>query len=632
MEVRLYINNIRIELADTAITQTKQVNDLASMQNRQTNYTNAFNVPKTPNNVAAFDFLGVPGNTSNIPYQKNEASYYEADFCHIYKGWATVTETDEVYKVFIYDGNLDLYKAIENKTLSHLNLTELDHIKTLQTVSASWNANSPYRYILADYNGKTTYAGNRINIDYLVPSVNVKYLWDKVFSTFGYTYSGSVFTTEAFTNLWLTYPKGLASADAEQEVFKSSDYGFAQSSGGATRTYYARYNSFETFGLVSATNAIHLKVNEGGTYRIELSGTITAANNFNVARKSKIYLGKNTDVLPAHQVSPFVTLADEVASDTEFSASGVFNLNPQESISIVLSKASSEGSGYVIFGGSLSVRLVKVNASEYDFKEALIDFSIKDFLQEILQRFGLTLFKDRYANNYTFLTLQEQLQLAQTEDWSDRFIKTLSEKYIYGNYARVNLLEYSYNDKEGSYNNGALLVDNINLPDSKVLIKSKIYSPEKEQQLYFGKSTNVYKFWEKEFTDQGGTQQVEYKPLNKRFYFLRSENRTFSGGIIIGSEALGTSATITTAPAESFAKLAFTDVVQEYYMSLQNILNKAKIISVQLFFSSRDIADFDFKKLYYIAQLSGYFLVNKISGYTAGKPATVELVQVNRNE
>jgi hypothetical protein len=78
-----------------------------------------------------------------------------------------------------YDGNIDLYKAIENTTLGDLNLTGLTHTKDVATVVNTFTATTlPYKYILADYNGQATYtstsggtSATTINVDYyLVPS------------------------------------------------------------------------------------------------------------------------------------------------------------------------------------------------------------------------------------------------------------------------------------------------------------------------------------------------------------------------------------------------------------------------------------------------------------------------------
>ena len=59
-----------------------------------------------------------------------------------------------------------------------------------------------------------------------MPSVKVKYLWDKIFTEFGYTYSGSVFDTFDFNNLWMTYPKGILSTVPDIELYDSNDLEF----------------------------------------------------------------------------------------------------------------------------------------------------------------------------------------------------------------------------------------------------------------------------------------------------------------------------------------------------------------------------------------------------------------------
>jgi hypothetical protein len=196
----LYIAGRKIELSEkTKVAQTKQANDLISLNTRQTNYTNRFKIPLTSSNKKAMAFLGIVGSTSQLPYQRNEAYLYsESGECFIYNGFAVIKSTNQKeYDVNIYDGNIDIYKSIENKNLSFLDLSEITHQKNLTNVLDSFTSNLNYKYIIADYNGKALYDTTKINIDYLVPSVKVKYLWDKIFSEFGYTYSGSVFKYSA---------------------------------------------------------------------------------------------------------------------------------------------------------------------------------------------------------------------------------------------------------------------------------------------------------------------------------------------------------------------------------------------------------------------------------------------------
>lgn len=79
---------------------------------------------------------------------------------------------------------------------------------------------------------------------------------------------------------------------------------------------------------------------------------------------------------------------------------------------------------------------------------------------------------------------------------------------------------------------------------------------------------------------------------------------------------------------ESYWKLPFTDILQDYYTNLNRILDKACIITAELWLSEGDIAQLDFLKLYYIEQLGSYFLLNKVNNYIPGKPTTCELVKV----
>ena len=218
--MKLFINDIELDLpSNLKIARTKQVNDIGSLNNRQANFTQKIKLPKTKQNRLALNNLGSPADVSRIPYERNSIFLYnDTGQCEIYNGWGVITNTDRFYNLTIYDGSIDFYKAIENKNLIDIDLSDLTHTKNTATVVSSWNAASPYRYIIADYNGKLFFddGGTEVlNIDYLVPSVNVKWLWDRVFSFFGFTYTGNVFQIEEFTNLWMTFPKGINNATTD---------------------------------------------------------------------------------------------------------------------------------------------------------------------------------------------------------------------------------------------------------------------------------------------------------------------------------------------------------------------------------------------------------------------------------
>lgn len=639
MSLLLYINGQQADLEPgQAIAQTKQVNDLNSIENRQAGYTNKFKLPKTAANLKIMQFLTVPGNTSGIPYRHNECSLYsDSGECFVYKGRAVITDGGDDFEAVIYDGIIDLYKAIENTPISVVGLQDLDHVKSVNEVKNSWlAANPPFRYILADYNGDTGSTNTTpavVNIDYLVPAVNIKYLWEKIFNHYGFSYSGSVFDTEKFKNLWMTFPKGISTGDNETELFTNSYNLYpGVNVGNYVYTYYTHMTEYEAQDGVELVQNRHIKVTQPGYYRLEIDGSLkTETFMFTQPRRAKVFIGRNSHNLPPNAVQQFEVIADNIHSQHAFSGVAILNLNAYDSVCVMIAKATNEtpNYGFVIKDPTtVNVRLVKVNQNEYNFSEALSDFAVKDLLTEVVHRFGLTIFKDKYSNHYDFLTLQEQLQSPQVLDWSGKFVKKISENYIYGSYARRNWMRYAYNDKESSHYDGYIDVQNVNLPDNRDIIKSKIYAPERAKSLYLNRPTNVYKLWDKEVVENPGEDDdpVKYKSLDKRYYFLRGEYS--DKDITLHSVKLQQTQQLSSCYVEQYWKLPFSDIADDYYNPLRQILEQSLIVNAEMFLQETDVTNFDFRKLIYIEQLSSYFLMNKINNYVPGKPVKCELVRI----
>lgn len=631
----VYFNGYLIDLvAGQTIAQTKQVNDIANLDKRQANYSNRFKGADTANNRKAFEFLSLPGNKSNVPYQRNTAYLYShTGECFVYKGWANVTSTSDGYDIIIYDGAIDIYKAIENKSLSDLGLSELNHTKSLAAVMASWDEASPYKYILGDYGGKLYYGDGIINIDYLVPSVNTKWLWNKLFDFHGFTYSGSIFDTEDFINHWMTFPKGVFATLPDEEKFESTDAEFEKDpliNGGITitpnsRSRYMKYNSSTLTGATLVDDR-HIVFDEPGTYRVQITADIRIHHPIGLPMPANFNIAKNCQGVPlSKNISVFQTKAivgSTVDALIPVDLNFIVQAGQFESICFFI-KAQYDNIGSVEFT-SPSITVSKVVSSDISFENALSEFSQRDFLKETLADFGLTPFKDQYTNHIEFLTLQERLQNPEVDDWSDKFVWIEGETYNFGNYAQRNIFSFNYNDKESSYNDGELLIDNVNLEDAKTVIKSKIYSPERDQVQYLGRLTNTYKLFEKEITD---SENVTYKPLDKRFHFLKALDFTFDE-TTIGSETLETTDTITAAPVESFFRMRYNDRIADYYAPMQAILNKSLVQTIKLHLNDQDVVGLDFRKLKYIEQESSYYILNKLVNYIPGKTVKAEMIRV----
>ncbi|QEE50108.1 hypothetical protein FUA48_11110 [Flavobacterium alkalisoli] len=637
MSLLLYINGQLIDLdAGQYIAQTKQVNDLNSLDDRQASYTNKFKLPKTANNIRAMDQMTLSGNLSNVPYQKNTCSLFnDVGECFVYNGWAVITDGGDYYEAVVYDGIINLFKEVEKDTLASIGLDELTHEKTPETVAQSWTQDLPYRYILADYNGKRIYSRgalsfpDRINIDYMVPSINVAWLWGKIFSHYGFTYSGSVFESDEFKNLWLTYPKGLENSG--EVIFQSvpDKWHWLKRYKAEWKTYSVSFYDAEINELGGdqpEDNVRYLTAPEAGNYRLTVKGKLAVSTKVNlvVCKNANDYgTFLNPEYIP---IPDFFTLKENINSQEEFTVSKNFRLEENDSICLVFRNPSDKF--FFWYTPSLNVTLTKLTIGEMNFSNALADFSIKDFIKEIVYRFGLTLFKDKYTNNYEFLSLTEQLKTPAVVDWSNKFAKKLNESYIYGSYAQQNWFRYKYNTEGAFHNDHYITVNNQNLAESKDSINSKIYSPEQQLSL-LDAPTNIYKLWEKEVVEEPENDEppVTYKALDKRFYLMRANLR--AGTVRAVSSALASTALASRYYRESFTKLSFSDIINTYYTPLQSILEKALIVNAELYLTDSDISNFDFKKLYYIDALSSYFMVNKINNYIPGRLTKCELVRVN---
>jgi len=466
MSYLVYINGSQIDTyANMSLPQTKQANDIANLTNRNANFTHTTKFPRTAKNIRIFQSVFNVGNNSNLPYEKATCEVIDIDSGQhlIYNGWAVLLESlEKDYSLAMYDGVIDFYREIENVTLTQAGLTELNHEKNIANVIATWtDPDLPYRYNLADYNGKNLTAGADVNIDYQIPSVKISFLWDKVFQYIDWVYTGTIFQHEKFQNLWLSYPKPvpteapvLHEVSVQDTEIISTQVLYPWEGG----TFYGSSTSAYFFPDAAAFDPTYYNGNTGailaGTYRIEF-----APQTFTVQ--------SNTATVTTGQI----TIYTYNVNTGEFSASYVLDITNGNYIDLSLVVGdkiiivgpyglSSPTNTSILTGTGGENTINYISGYSLGFDQAFIDYLMTDFVKEIMIRFGLTPFKDKYSNTIHFLTLTELLQNTNINNWSSKFNRKLSEKYTFGNYAKKNIFAYQYNDEGLKHNNGSLDINN----------------------------------------------------------------------------------------------------------------------------------------------------------------------------
>ncbi|TXK78696.1 hypothetical protein [Mesonia sp. K4-1] len=647
-DVRLFINDFQVDLYEgEKIGYTKQANSLDNLASRQTNFSKSFKLKNTAKNIKNFEGLGIDGSTSNYPYQKNTAMLFVENICLIVKGWGIFKDSNEDFNFHIYDGNIDFFKNLDNVKFEDINLDEISHTKDVESIKESWeNPNQYYRYLVADFNGNTFFEYNTdqyINIDYLVPSVKTEFLWERIFETFGFTFSGTTFNTEQFKNLFLTYPKGVTSG-ADGDTYAAISYASDDMPYSFQSRFYPMIhdenvgNNIDITNNISqgnllpfswASNSLYYSIPEDGFYRIRITGTMTLdgvllslglfAMGINQHQAEPVGLGGMSYVLSGNGNGTYNIDFDQP-----------FDMEQGDTVSLFYYRQQALGQSSDHSGINYELEIIKIEQTTINQIEFFKGLTPKDFYREIMWRFGLTPFPSKDKNHLDFLTYDERIN-GEIEDWSDKYERTVSESYSYNSYAKQNFFRFKYSGEGDQFNDGYLVVENENLEDNTDIIKSKTYSPER-YPVPFVLSLHIpqIKLWEKEVKTENDETVIEYKSLDARFSFLR-EKQLSNLTVRLGSEQLSEFDTSNKISLAENYDYSWDKIIDDSYTPIKSLFKKTLITKVIFNLSIYEFDAFDMKKRIYVKQKGGEFIVNKLTKRDLNKLETeAELIKINR--
>ena len=625
--------------SDEKITYTIQVQDLADVSTVSSSFTTSFKLPKTINNYEAYQSLSLPSDTSNIPYIKSEVKLYDNSTILINNGWLKMNNSNDYFNVNIENGIIDFFKSIEGKTIGgDLELTETNHNKDLVSVIDSFNRND-YCYIIADYNGLNTYIKSNveyINSDYLVPSLNNLYLWNKIFSYAGYTYEGSIFSNELFNNLWVTYPKAPPT--------KSDEEGFPEP--------ILRFSSNKTFNIVYAVDYGNLII-EFNLENIVLNGVLFESNKITIQSTGTYSLESIFDGYADYTIKD--GWGYPIRNEKSY-------FRPALLINGVLNKYNSQINSVNLRSGDVVeikchwygiknpylntdrtfkfnyyiIKLTQISQSIIDFGKEFLDISIAEYVKEIMIRFALTPFIDVENKHIKFLTLSERINTLNVIDWTDKYIERTNETYTYNDYAQRNWLKHKYNDENTTFNNGYISVNNKNLADQKDLYSSKFYSYNNEVTTFYSNDfkNNSFPIWNREIKEtinndtNEKTYEVSYKGLSNRFYFIKRKelNKTIN----IGSQLLKIEDSVNSVKIVDTLSLSYSEVINNY-SEFSKVLSDTRIHEIDLFLDINDLLNLDLKALYYFSQENQYYMLNRLTIDFSSRVTKGEFIRVKYN-
>lgn len=647
------------------IKYIKQVADLADLASSNASTTTSFKLPKSPNNIQVFQYLGIVGDGSRIPYERVVAQLLNDGMPIVKSGWLEVKNTNDAYNVNIKDGIIDFFKAIEGKKLGvDVDLSELNHVKTPEAVVESFD-NELYTYLVNHYGGKTTLTNELImpfNVDYLVPSARIQYLWQRVFEAIGFTFSGSIFSNEDFTNAWLTFPKTNSElisnnvANFEVDELPPLFGGFTEDAYGLeyVRTLAIPFTESEIILpnyvqvaiepnrlrsiFILATNSYQFKINFDATaeygylrfpiYKVRAPLKLLVFKNGSLVSASNYIEGEQITSISA-QAGDLISFKIYALTKTEVNQYLI--ANDEEPVPENLPLVGVDN----VEWGNYTLEIDQVEYADTDFNNTFKDFDIKSFIKEVMWRFALVAIPDEQTSHVSFYTIDELLDESRgIINWSDKYVRRTNESYLLGNYQQNNWLRHKYNTEDSNFNDGNIPLNNANLENETTLLTSKTYSPN--ESIYklpysFAQYLNVFPtlIWETEAKENSdGEVEISYKGLTGRYYWLKKEVSSVWSAIFT-SEQLGGSVTTPSFNIASILDTTFSDLTPKYHQGHIRLLNDIKIHDIELTLSISDIVQIDFTRLYYFEQEASYYKLNKVT-WEDGKNAIGEFIRVKR--
>lgn len=222
---RLVANDTQLDLfKDEEIKLSDNATGLFDIGILPADFTRQITVPGTKKNNAFFEHCYDISVYSPELFSTNTKVPCYLDFGGIYlsQGYLQLNKVNVIankfidsYEVSIYGGLSSFARDVNRNFLTDLtsSLAQYNHTASLNNITASWNGNlfnGDIVYPMAEYGQKIIYnpedgqfginepSGGLAVQDYK-PAIRVKAVWDAIFDTYGYTYTGS-FMDEPFLN------------------------------------------------------------------------------------------------------------------------------------------------------------------------------------------------------------------------------------------------------------------------------------------------------------------------------------------------------------------------------------------------------------------------------------------------
>ena len=614
--ILLYIGDILCDLDDDEVIPiNKQVNNIAEMQDRQSDFTAQFRIRKTRAMRALFELSGEVGANTTFPYEKQSCRLIQESVEMITNGEMILDMVDDqYYYVSLLSGNHNFFKDIGNLKITDLTLA--DHEWDITDIEAS-HVGSPepdYVYPLCEPSDDAgiapiRLAGNTVEMygGYIWPFIRVETIWNAIFEEAGYEAEGDFLSNYYFDGMYMPVSSVKITKAHSDKYLYSAWWQGALTVGINTRI------GFPGAVLINGTEPFrqgYFYLPFTGTYKI----TLTVNYAFGWPPTLAVYRGA------AYLGDMVVVSIGLVYKVFEYEFTG----DPDDLIRVL----TSAHTYYYYSFAVTEIRDASIGyGSTVNPALHLPKLSQTEFIKMICNLFGLipeAVPRDRKVRFWNYSELYDNMAIAR--DWSAYLSERDDEtEFKFGDYAQNNWLRYKDSDDVILDNgSGIMQIDDETLTEEKDVVQLPVSTCDEviiDTTIPTTVSRIDFNKW-----DEKTSAYIQNESIDPRIVFIkRAMGRIFK---VWDDEAMtGGSVTINDPQQAASLEVSFSNLVVNY-AALSRLLTKTNLRRAKFNLPVYEVAGLKHNIPIYLSQYKAYFYVNKINNYVPGKLNIVDLIKL----
>lgn len=625
MQERILINGEYLDLyPNEKVNLNLQVNKLSDVSSRNSSFSNSFKIPRTAKNERLLEHAGTIGNRTTVPYNIVRCAYQRDTTTIVNNGFIKLTDTfPDSYQVVIFDGILDFQEQLNGLNLQDLDYGDLTfelNIPTYRSTYLNSGSADGIVYAVGVFQDGEPLLPTQMPIEEQLPSIKAKTIWDKIFSTQGYSYTGEFFNTNTDWQELVVAPS--IGMEITSSVLTVTSIGTALSNTQQEDSIYGTFTTYTTSSnFTSSAFTADLTVGTKGNLNVNFTGTLNLqfTSSFTINDETTGWLEVKQNGVTKATRNIFGTSPEEFETTLEVTTGDFIRLDIRVQTDInYLNPTQSQ----FIMDYSVQSR---VNAAKYEGgtlinpSRTVGDLEQLAFIKDMLQRFGLIMLKSRQNDNeYRFVTFEELLNdRANAQDWTDKLIRIDSETYESG-YAQINRADYKYPQDVVPYMEGELVIDNQTSILRSELFNSPFEIPNSVVGTRNGQPLYSIPTWVLE--------DGNYVPSETPIKLMRVKYNSTDHQVTL----FGSAATLVTedVPYLSIEDMSYQYFFDTYYPSFKKLLDRYKEVNATVYLNDIDIQGLDFFRLVYLKQTGQYYYLDSVKS-SGGGIAKIKLIEIN---